>query len=59
MDSESIGRPRGEVALRLLMELNLEVRGTFVEQPLQEILDNQPDFFMPFTCVIATCLPEW
>ncbi|XP_071547570.1 NEDD8-activating enzyme E1 regulatory subunit [Panulirus ornatus] len=58
VDSDSIGRLRGEVALRLLMELNHEVRGTFVEQPLQEILDNQPDFFTPFTCVIATCLPE-
>lgn len=58
MDLASIGRPRGEVALRLLLELNPEVRGTFVDQPLQEILDNQPDFFTPFTCVIATCLPE-
>ncbi|XP_042236072.1 NEDD8-activating enzyme E1 regulatory subunit-like [Homarus americanus] len=58
VDSDSVGRPRGEVALRLLLELNLEVRGTFVDQPLQEILDNQPDFFVPFTCVIVTCLPE-
>ncbi|XP_045138460.1 NEDD8-activating enzyme E1 regulatory subunit-like [Portunus trituberculatus] len=58
VDLASIGRPRGEVALRLLLELNPEVRGTFVDQPLQEILDNQPEFFSPFTCVIATCLPE-
>lgn len=58
MDGESIGRPRGEVALHLLLELNPDVRGTFVDQAVDEILDNQPDFFSPFTCVIATCLPE-
>ncbi|ROT76495.1 NEDD8-activating enzyme E1 regulatory subunit [Penaeus vannamei] len=58
VDGESIGRPRGEVALHLLLELNPDVRGTFVDQAVDEILDNQPDFFSPFTCVIATCLPE-
>ena len=58
MDGESIGRPRGEGALQLLLELNPDVRGTFVDQPLQEILDNQPDFFSSFTAVVATCLPE-
>ncbi|KAK3871146.1 hypothetical protein Pcinc_023708 [Petrolisthes cinctipes] len=58
VESESVGSARGEVTLRLLLELNPEVRGTFVEQPLTEILDNQPDFFTPFSCVVATCLPE-
>ncbi|KAK7077671.1 NEDD8-activating enzyme E1 regulatory subunit [Halocaridina rubra] len=58
VDSDSIGRPRGEVALHLLLELNPDVRGTFVDQPLDEILDNQPDFFTPYTVVIVTCLPE-
>lgn len=58
VDGDSVGRPRGEVALQLLLELNPDVRGTFVDQPLQEILDNQPDFFSPFSVVIATCLPE-
>lgn len=58
IESDSIGRLRGEVALHLLLELNTDVRGTFVEQPVEEILTNQPDFFNSFTIVVATCLTE-
>ena len=42
----------------MLLELNPDVRGAFVDQPVKEILDNQPDYFNSFTTVIATGLSE-
>ena len=53
-----MGSYRGEVVLRFLLELNPDVRGTFVEQPVEEILTNQRDFFNSFNIVIATGLSE-
>lgn len=58
VDNGSIGNYRGEVTLHNLLELNPDVHGTFVEQPLEEILSNQPDFFNNFTVVIATTICE-
>ena len=58
LDSDSVGSYRGEVALQMLLELNPDVRGAFVDQPVKEILDNQPDYFNSFTTVIATGLSE-
>ncbi|MCL4127251.1 UNVERIFIED_CONTAM: hypothetical protein GTU68_032108, partial [Idotea baltica] len=58
VDHGSIGCYRGEVTLHNLLELNPDVHGTFVEQPVEEILSNQPDFFNKFSVVIATTIRE-
>ena len=42
----------------LLLELNDEVKGTAVDENPMELINNSPDFFSAFSCVVATDLPE-
>lgn len=49
---------RGTEALRLLLELNPAVRGHAVQEPTDQILRENPDFFKAFSVVIATSLGE-
>jgi hypothetical protein len=35
--ADSIGSSRGEVAMRLLLEMNHEVRGDFVEETVEQV----------------------
>lgn len=41
---ECIGQSRGEVAMRLLLELNHEVRGDCVQQSVEQVRSLQPFF---------------
>jgi hypothetical protein len=43
--AEDIGQNRGNVATRLLLELNPEVRGDCVDEKPDQILSQRPDFF--------------
>ncbi|KJE88986.1 ThiF family protein [Capsaspora owczarzaki ATCC 30864] len=56
LDADSIGQSRARVVTELLQELNTDVSGNFVEEPLQSLLDNDVEFFRPFTLMIATQL---
>lgn len=58
LDIDSIGKPRAQVATQLLLELNPEVKGDYVDEAIEELLQNNPDFFKNFTVVVATSLPE-
>lgn len=58
LDSESCGKSRAEVATQLLLELNSDVRGDYVDESVDQLLENNPDFFNNFTVVIATSLNE-
>ncbi|CAB3247370.1 unnamed protein product [Arctia plantaginis] len=49
---------RGAEALRLLLELNPAVRGHAVQEPPDQILKENPEFFKSFSVVIATALGE-
>nr|XP_033202932.1 NEDD8-activating enzyme E1 regulatory subunit isoform X2 [Bombus vancouverensis nearcticus] len=42
----------------MLLELNSDVRGDYIDEELEEILCNSPDFFNNFTVVVATSLVE-
>ncbi|KAF4517774.1 hypothetical protein B566_EDAN002979 [Ephemera danica] len=58
LDAESLGKSRAEVATHMLLELNPDVRGDFVDESVEQILNNSPDFFDVFTVVYAVSLPE-
>ncbi|XP_063951319.1 NEDD8-activating enzyme E1 regulatory subunit-like [Lytechinus pictus] len=55
---DSIGQSRAQVASELLQELNSDVRGDFVEESVEQLLESNPSFFDNFNAVIATALPE-
>jgi len=58
LTAESIGEPRGEVATRLLLEMNHEVRGESRQESVEQVLDADPDFFSSFNLVVACGLSE-
>jgi len=58
LDQGCIGSSRGEVTMRLLLEMNHDVRGEFVEESVEQILESNPTFFNPFSLVITCGLPE-
>jgi amyloid beta precursor protein binding protein 1 len=58
LDHTKIGKPRAHVATQLLMELNADVKGDYIEETCDQLLSNNPDFFCTFSVVIATGLTE-
>ncbi|XP_065210292.1 NEDD8-activating enzyme E1 regulatory subunit isoform X2 [Planococcus citri] len=58
LDMESIGKSRAEVAAQFLLELNPDVHGDFIDESLQQILNNNPSFFNNFSLVVGTSLSE-
>ncbi|XP_072373903.1 NEDD8-activating enzyme E1 regulatory subunit isoform X2 [Scyliorhinus torazame] len=55
---DSIGKNRAQTATDLLQELNSDVSGNFMEESLEQLLENDPAFFLRFNIVIATQLLE-
>lgn len=58
LEKDSIGESRAKVATDLLLELNSDVHGDFVDESPENILEGNPSFFKTFTVVIATGLIE-
>lgn len=58
LSQPQIGSSRAHSVCALLNELNPSVNGSFVDEPLSELLDNRPSFFASFNLVIATQLHE-
>jgi len=58
LDHTKIGKPRAHVATQLLMELNLDVKGDYIEETCDQLLSNNPEFFCSFSVIIATGLNE-
>lgn len=58
LEADSIGKSRAQVATQMLLELNPDVRGDYIDEEPQQILYNSPDFFNNFTVVVATSLTE-
>ncbi|KAF7977557.1 hypothetical protein HWV62_3352 [Athelia sp. TMB] len=54
---DSIGKNRAVEAVRLLGELNDGVEGKAVEESVEDVLKNKPDWIKGFTLVIAHNLP--
>lgn len=53
-----MGKSRAQIATQVLLELNSDVRGDYVDEGPEQILSNSPDFFNNFTVVVTTALPE-
>ena len=53
-----MGRLRGEELLQCLLEMNPDVRGSFVDQSVEDVLHTRPDFFQDFSVVVAVNLHE-
>ncbi|KAK9499289.1 hypothetical protein O3M35_002346 [Rhynocoris fuscipes] len=58
LEIDSIGKPRAQVATQLLVELNPDVKGDYVDEAIEDVLKNNPTFFNTFSVVIATALNE-
>lgn len=58
LTKNSIGKSRAQAATELLQELNSDVSGNFVEESVEQLLENDPTFFLGFSVVIATQLAE-
>ncbi|CAN7992646.1 unnamed protein product, partial [Ixodes hexagonus] len=58
LDKDSIGKPRAQTATRLLLELNPDVQGDFVDETPEHLLEHNPRYFSKFSVVVATGLKE-
>ena len=58
LSADSIGQNRGEVAARLLLEMNHDVRGESRQETVDQVLASEPDFFSRFQLVVACDLSE-
>ncbi|XP_076766314.1 nedd8-activating enzyme E1 regulatory subunit APP-BP1 [Xylocopa sonorina] len=58
LETENIGKSRAQVATQMLLELNSDVRGDYIDEEPEQILYNNPEFFNNFTVVVATSLAE-
>ncbi|XP_034951344.1 NEDD8-activating enzyme E1 regulatory subunit isoform X2 [Chelonus insularis] len=58
LDAESVGKSRAQVATQMLLELNPDVRGDYIDEGPEQILYNSPEFFDNFSVVVATALTE-
>ncbi|KAG8719622.1 hypothetical protein FRC08_002432 [Ceratobasidium sp. 394] len=54
----SIGKPRAEEAVRLLLELNESVEGVANTSNIEDVLANDPTYVLGFTLIIAHNLAE-
>ncbi|XP_043288397.1 NEDD8-activating enzyme E1 regulatory subunit [Venturia canescens] len=58
LDADSVGKSRAQVATQMLLELNPDVRGDYIDEGPDQILENSPEFFNNFSVVVTTALPE-
>lgn len=54
----ALGGSRAQCVTECLKELNETVTGSYVEESVDQLIGNNPDFFSNFDLVIATQLPE-
>ncbi|GLV33977.1 beta-Amyloid precursor protein binding protein 1 [Carabus blaptoides fortunei] len=58
LENDSLGLSRAQVATQVLLELNPDVRGDYIDESPEQLLNHNPEFFNSFSLVIATSLPE-
>lgn len=56
--SDSIGQSKAKVATALLTELNPDVKGDFVEENVCQLIDQDSEFFLKFSLIIACDVEE-
>ncbi|CAI2167652.1 14243_t:CDS:10 [Funneliformis geosporum] len=55
---DSIGKSRAEVVTEFLQELNEDVKGFHLPENPIALIENQPEYFLQFSIVITTNIPE-
>ena len=59
IDAADVGKSRGEIVLKNLLELNPDVKGNFINKNSKEYLNDKNNDFKSFTLLIGTnLLPE-
>lgn len=58
LENDSLGLSRAQVATQVLLELNPHVRGDYIDEAPEQLLNHNPEFFNSFSLVIATSLAE-
>lgn len=58
MSHEDINKSKSQVAVRYLKEMNSEVKGYFIDENFEVLLDLDPKFFSKFAVVVACDLHE-
>lgn len=58
LDQSSLGLSRSKCCMQLLKELNPDVSGDYVDDNIETILKNNPDFFLSFGVVVASDIKE-
>ncbi|XP_059619991.1 nedd8-activating enzyme E1 regulatory subunit [Phlebotomus argentipes] len=58
LEPTSVGQSRAQCCSHLLQELNPDVNGDYVDENIDSLLVNNPDFFKNFDLVIGTALSE-
>ncbi|KAI1283817.1 Nedd8-activating enzyme E1 regulatory subunit [Halotydeus destructor] len=53
-DASSIGNSKAKVASQLLLEMNSDVRGDFIDETVENVLETNPKLFSNFNVVVAT-----
>lgn len=58
LDQSSLGLSRAKCSMQLLKELNPDVSGDYVDDNIETILQDNPDFFLSFGVVVASDIKE-
>lgn len=58
LDVNSIGQSKAKCCMQLLQEMNPDVSSDYLDESVETILENNPEFFNTFKVVIASSLKE-
>jgi amyloid beta precursor protein binding protein 1 len=58
VEGEALGTSRADCCTRLLKELNPDVKGSFVAEPVAKVVNERPEFLHQFQVVIGCRLDE-
>lgn len=58
LDANSVGLSRAKCCMQLLQEMNPDVSSDYLDESVETLLENNPEFFSTFKIVIASSLKE-
>lgn len=58
LDANSVGSSRAKCSMQLLQEMNPDVSSDYLDESVETLLENSPEFFNGFKAVIASSLKE-
>lgn len=58
LDANSVGLSRAKCCMQLLQEMNPDVSSDYLDESIETLLENNPEFFSAFKIVIASSLKE-